>query len=90
MVFVNVMEWNSCMIMELVDQFSKLHKHMHSSNMDAERGDAITNTHINIPKVIQSPRQIRLQHSERIKQKDNRTKIHKNTANKMNIKKLLP
>ena len=59
---------------ELVGQFVQLQKHGHSNEMEVERNDTMTNTHINILKAIQPPRHMNLVHSVTIMQKENRTK----------------
>ena len=56
--------------------------------MEAERNDTMTNTHISIPKTIQSARHMNLEYNETIRQKGSRTKTHENAANNCITKKL--
>ena len=57
-----------------VNQVTHLHKHEHSTKMEIEEDDIVTNTHTNMPYMIQPLRCMKLENTELVKQNDNRTR----------------
>ena len=71
-------------------QFTQLHKHGHSNEMEAERSNTMTSTHFNIWNETHLPRHTNVEHVKWLNQRETGHKTCEKTEPKLIIKKLSP